>query len=87
MKGYNMAEKKIEKTNTQRVEELYKMCEEHFGDVRFVGLKYHTKVGWVAKVNFEAEFENLTAYGDDATDALKQLKQRVKKIIKRYNRV
>ena len=82
-----MAEKKPQKTNTQRVEELYKICEEHFGDVRFVGLKYHTKIGWVAKVQFEAEFENLTAYGDNATDALKKLKQRVKKIIKRYNKV
>jgi hypothetical protein len=52
-----MSVKKAEKTNPQRVEELYKICEEHFGDVRFVGLKYHTKVGWVAKVNFEAEFD------------------------------
>jgi endonuclease V-like protein UPF0215 family len=75
------------KTNSDRILRIHQLCEEHFGAVRFVGVKYHTKIGWVAKVQFEddVDFGNLTADGKDATDALRKLKNRVKKIIKRYN--
>lgn len=77
------------KTNSQRIMRIHQLCQEHFGAVRFVGVKYHTKIGWVAKVQFEegVDFGNLTADGEDATDALRKLKNRVKKIIKRYNEV
>ncbi len=79
-----MAEKK---TNTQRIRRIYDLCEEHFGDVRFVGIKYHKKIGWIAKAQFEEGFENLTTDGETSVEALRKLKNRVKKIIKRYNGV
>lgn len=75
------------KSNSDRILRVHQLCQEHFGSVRFVGVKYHTKIGWIAKVQFEddVDFGNLTADGRDATDALRKLKSRVKKIIKRYN--
>jgi hypothetical protein len=79
-----MAEKK---TNTDRIKRIYDLCEEHFGDVRFVGIKYQKKIGWVAKAQFDDGFENLTADGETSVEALRNLKNRVKKIIKRYNAV
>ncbi len=77
------------KTNSDRILRIHQLCQDNFGDVRFVGVKYHTAIGWVAKVQFEDNiyFGNLTADGDDSTDALRKLKNRVKKIIKRYNAV
>ena len=45
-----MAEVKTKKTNTERIKRIYNLCEEHFGDVRFVGIKFHKKIGWIAKV-------------------------------------
>lgn len=77
------------KTNSERIMRIHQLCEEHFGAVRFVGVKYHSKIGWIAKVQFEkdVDFGNLTTDGEDATDALRKLKNRVKKIIKRYNEV
>ncbi len=77
------------KTNSERIMRIYQLCEEHFGAVRFVGVKYHSKIGWIAKVQFEedVDFGNLTTDGEDATDALRKLKNRVKKIINRYNQV
>ena len=86
-----MAEKTSKKTNTQRILQITDLCEENFGrgSVQFVGVKFHPRIGWVAKVQFEDNiyFGNLTADGDDATEALRKLKNRVKKIIKRYNTV
>ena len=79
-----MADKK---TNTDRIKRIYDLCEEHFGDVRFVGIKYQKKIGWVAKAQFEEGMENLTADGETSVEALRNLKNRVKKIIKRYNGV
>lgn len=54
-----------EKTDADRIKEVYKLCKGHFGDA----------------------FENLTADGKTSTDAIKNLRSRVKKIIKRYNEV
>ncbi len=82
-----MAEVKTKKTNTERIKRIYNLCEEHFGDVRFVGIKFHKKIGWIAKVQFDGDFENLTADGETSVEALRNLKNRVKKIIKRYNAV
>lgn len=76
-----------EKTNTDRIKEIYKLCKAHFGDIRFVGIKYHKKIGWIAKAQFDGGFENLTADGLTSTEALRKLRSRVKKIIKRYNAV
>jgi len=74
------------KTLDERIDRIYKMANEHYGEVRFVGIKRHTKIGWVAKVQFD-EFESLMAEGEDAIDALKNLRKRLKKIIDRYNMV
>jgi len=82
-----MAEIKTKKTNTERIKQIYNLCEDHFGDVRFVGIKFHKKIGWIAKVQFDGDFENLTADGETSVEALRNLKNRVKKIIKRYNAV
>ena len=76
-----------EKLDADRIKEIYKLCKGHFGDVRFVGIKYHSKIGWMAKAQLGEDFENLTADGQSSTDALRKLRARVKKIIKRYNRV
>jgi hypothetical protein len=76
-----------QKTDNQRIKEIYKLCKGHFGDIRFVGIKYHKKIGWIAKAQFDDGFENLTADGASSTEALRKLKNRVKKIIKRYNEV
>ncbi|MGM0622562.1 MAG: hypothetical protein ACQESH_00930 [Campylobacterota bacterium] len=74
------------KTNTERIVTIYDMAKEHFGEVRFVGLKYHDKIGWVAKIQFD-NYESLIEEGEDSTEALRNLKRRVKKIINRYHLV
>ena len=76
-----------DKMDSDRIKEIYKLCKTHFGDVRFVGIKYQNKMGWLAKAELGEDFENLTADGKTSTDALRKLRDRVKKIIKRYNRV
>ena len=76
-----------EKTDSDRIKETYKLCKGHFGDVQFVGIKYHNKMGWIAKAQLGEDFENLTADGKTSSDALRNLRSRVKKIIKRYNGV
>ncbi len=81
----NQINKEI-KTLDQRIDRIYKMAKGHFGEVRFVGIKRHTKVGWVAKIEFE-EFDSLIAEGIDAIDALRKLRKRLRKIIERYNMV
>ena len=74
------------KTLDQRIDRIYRMAKDHFGEVRFVGIKRHTKIGWVAKIQFD-EFESLIAEGENAIDALKNLRKRLKRIIDRYNMV
>ena len=76
-----------QKTDADRIKEIYKLAKAHFGDVQFVGVKYHNKIGWIAKAQLGDSFENLTADGETSTEALKKLRNRVKKIIKRYNAV
>ena len=80
-----MSNKEV-KTLDERIDRIYKMAKEHYGEVRFVGIKRHTKIGWVAKIQFD-EFDSLMAEGEDAIDALKNLRKRMKKIIDRYNMV
>ena len=77
---------KEKKTDEERIEAIYKLAKDHFGDIRFVGIKYQSKIGWLAKIKFN-EFESLIDSGETSTDALRNLKKRVKKIIKRYNTV
>lgn len=77
---------KIEKIKTldQRIDRIYGMAKKHFGEVRFVGIKKHRKIGWIAKIQFD-EFESLISEGKDAEDALRKLRKRLKTIIDRYN--
>ncbi len=81
-----MSNNKEVKTLDERIDRIYKMAKEHFGEVRFVGIKKHTKIGWVAKIQFD-EFESLVAEGESAIDALKNLRKRLSRIIDRYNMV
>ena len=81
-----MSQNKEAKSIDERIDRIYKMAKEHYGEVRFVGIKRHTKIGWVAKIQFD-EFDSLMAEGDSAIDALKNLRKRLKKIIDRYNMV
>ncbi len=74
------------KTLDERIDRLYREVREHYGEVRFVGIKRHRKIGWVAKIQFD-DFDSLMAEGTDAVDAVKNLRKRVKKIIDRYNMV
>lgn len=74
------------KSIDERIERIYKLAKGHFGEVRFVGIKKHTKIGWIAKIQFDA-FESLISDGETAAEALKNLRKRVKKIIARYNMV
>ncbi|HIQ27057.1 MAG TPA: hypothetical protein EYH42_00980 [Sulfurovum sp.] len=74
------------KTVEQRIDRIYKLAIEHFGEVRFVGIKKHKKELWVAKIQFD-EFASLIAEGKNATDALKKLRNRLNKIVDRYNMV
>jgi len=85
-RNFNKRTRKEAKTLDERIDRIYKMAKEHYGEVRFVGIKRHTKIGWVAKIQFD-EFESLMADGDNAIDALKNLRKRLKKIIDRYNMV
>ncbi|RLA62145.1 MAG: hypothetical protein DRQ78_08240, partial [Epsilonproteobacteria bacterium] len=61
------------KTLDERIDRIYRMAKEHYGEVRFVGIKRHTKIGWVAKIQFD-EFDSLMAEGSSAIDALKNLR-------------
>ena len=74
------------KTIDERIDRIFKMAKGHFGEVRFVGIKRHNKIGWIAKIQFDG-FESLMAEGENAIDALKNLRKRLKKIIDRYNMV
>ena len=80
-----MSNKEV-KTIDERIDRIYKMAKEHYGEVRFVGIKRHTKIGWVAKIQFD-EFDSLIAEGETAIEALKSLRKRMKRIIDRYNMV
>ena len=77
---------KEQKTLEDRIVRIHDLAKGHFGEVRFVGIKLHTKIGWVAKIQFD-EFDSLIAEGENAEEALKNLRKRLKKIIDRYNMV
>ena len=87
-----MEERKV-KTNTERIKRIFDITEDHFGKgtVKFVGLKFEPKYGFVAKVQFYKSnnnvFKNIFENSEDSTKALKKLKNRIKKIINRYNYV
>jgi hypothetical protein len=76
------------KTNSQRIEDVFNLAGDHFGDVKFVGLKYDAKDGWLAKIRFKNDYmPSIMCSGDSADDAIKELKRKVKKAIARYNNI
>jgi hypothetical protein len=81
-----MSKNKEPKTLDERINRIYEMAKDHFGEIRFAGIKKHNKIGWIAKIQFD-EFESLMADGETAEEALKNLRKRLKKIIDRYQMV
>jgi len=81
----------MNKTVEDRILETYRLAEEYYGEgeVNFVGVKFVKSVGWVAKISFVSDnYSSLT--GVDATNAkmaLKNLRNRLRKIIKRRDLV
>lgn len=86
MSKHKEQKQKETKNLEERIEQVYALAEEHFGEIRFAGIKKHKKIGWVAKVRFDA-FESLSAEGETAEEAVKNLRKRLKKIIDRYHMV
>ena len=76
-----------EKTDAQRIKEIYKLSKEHFGDILCVCVGYERKIGWIAEAKFNDDFHDLNVEASSSIEALKKLKNRIKKIIKRYNEV
>ncbi len=75
------------KTTSQRILEIYELANQHFGDAKFVGIKYDEFDGWVAKIKFHKGSPNgsLSARDAEARVALEKLKNRMLKVIERYN--
>lgn len=81
---------KKQKTNTERIKRIYDLAESHWGNVKFVGLKYDKHDGWTAKVSFEklgGTIDHLRAHAEMPDEALKKLKKQIKIIIHRYQTV
>lgn len=81
---------KKQKTNTERIKRIYDLAESHWGNVKFVGLKFDKYDGWIAKVSFEkvpGAMVNLKAHSEHPDEALKKLKKQVKLSIHRYQTV
>jgi len=79
----------MKKTNEDRVLRIVELAEEYFGqgEVSFVGLKYNPVTNdWTAKLKL-ANYPSLYETHELSDNALKALKNRLKKIIRRYNLV
>lgn len=78
----------MHKTNDDRILRIANLSEDHYGreETLFVGYKYEVaSQQWVAKIQLTTH--DLYESGNSPTEALKALKNRVKKIIKRYHQV
>lgn len=78
----------MEKSTSERIMEIYELANTHFGDAKFVGIKYDEFDGWVAKIRFHkgSTVGSLSARDEKPRVAMEKLKQRMQKIIDRYNR-
>lgn len=76
------------KTNEQRLETIQRICTQDIGTVQSVALKLKGKT-WVCTLKMMPGqyFECVSVSDSDSTEAVKGLKNRLKKIIKRYNHV
>ncbi len=79
----------MEKTTSERIRMIHELANKHFGDVKFVGLKYDKYDGWVAKISFHKSsvYNSITSRDEEPRVALKKLEKRMEKIIKRYNNI
>ena len=83
-----MKEEQIVKTNSIRIKDVFDLASDHFGDVKFVGLKYDMRDGWLSKIRFKNDYRpSIMCSGESADDAIKELKRKIKKVIARYNDV
>jgi len=79
--------KKI-KTNETRLERIQEIASNQIGSVRSVSLKLKG-VLWTCTLKMQPgeHFEQIAVSDEDSSEAVKGLKNRLKKIIKRYNQV
>jgi len=79
----------MKKTNEDRIIRVTELAESHYGtgEVKFVGIKYEpfTK-NFTAKLKLNS-FSSIYESASTAESAIKKLKNRLKKIIRRYNEV
>lgn len=78
----------IVKSVQQRMERIHTLAVEHFGDIKSVKLKFVNGV-YVATLKFPTllYIDKIIEVHGTPEDALRKLKNRIKKIIKRYNHV
>ena len=76
------------KTNETRLEKIQEIALIQIGSVRSVSLKLKGSV-WTCTLKMEPgeHFEYIAVSDEDATEAVRGTKNRLKKIIKRYNHV
>lgn len=74
-------------TTSERIIDIYDLANEHFGDAKFVGIKYDEYDGWVAKIRFHKGSPNgsLSARDTESRQALEKLKKRMLNVIERYH--
>jgi hypothetical protein len=79
----------MKKTNEDRMKRVSELAESHYGvgEVKFVGIKYEPFTGvFTAKLKLNS-FTSLYESSETAEGAIKKVKNRIKKIIRRYNAV
>lgn len=77
---------KNHKTNADRIVRIAELSENHFGTgtIKFVGVKFEVESGtWIAKLKLN-NYDSFSESGESVEKAVKALKNRIKKIIKRY---
>jgi hypothetical protein len=80
------------KTNADRIVRIAELAEEHFGTgtIKFVGVKFEVESGtWIAKLKLNEiyNYDSFSESGDSVEKAVKALKNRVKRIVKRYSEI
>ena len=76
------------KTNEQRLATIQKICTQDIGTVQSVSLKLKGKT-WTCTLKMAPDqyFESISVSDNDPTEAVKGLKNRLKRIIKRYHSI
>ena len=81
--------KKYEKTNSDRMKTIQRICFQDIGACKAVCVKLIGLDRWSCKVKFgeEVNIHDVEEFGYSSTEAIKKMKKRIKKIVKRYNMV